>query len=128
MNDVNNQYFEYTFARQPTAFVFDPNNDIVLKTATTTLNTALQNISLSADGDQNHNVDQSEKMEYSIPDSDINNDGVVDAADVDLVRRDLLSFVSGYVDTDLNKDGSVDATDMAIVQYISSINFFVSNP
>ena len=34
MNDVNNQLFVYDFYRQPTAFVFDPNNDIVLKKAT----------------------------------------------------------------------------------------------
>jgi len=128
MNDVNNQYFEYSFARQPTAFVFDPNNDIVLKTATTTLNTALQNISMLAGEDQKYKFDQSEKEQYKIPDCDINKDGHVNAADVELVRRDLLSFVSGYVDTDLNKDGSVDATDIAIVEYISSINFFVSNP
>ncbi len=33
MNDVNNQMFMYNFYRQPTALVFDPNNDIVLKTA-----------------------------------------------------------------------------------------------
>lgn len=33
MNDVNNQYFSFNFNRQPTTVVFDPNNDIVLKTA-----------------------------------------------------------------------------------------------
>jgi hypothetical protein len=37
MNDVNNQSFAFNFNRQPTALVFDPGNDIVLKTATTTL-------------------------------------------------------------------------------------------
>lgn len=37
MNDVNNQSFAFLFTRQPTALVFDPGNDIVLKTATTTL-------------------------------------------------------------------------------------------
>lgn len=37
MNDVNNQSFAFIFTRQPTALVFDPGNDIVLKTATTTL-------------------------------------------------------------------------------------------
>jgi len=36
MNDVNNQLFVCDFFRQPTALVFDPNNDIVLKTATLT--------------------------------------------------------------------------------------------
>ncbi|MCE1163905.1 MAG: T9SS type A sorting domain-containing protein [Bacteroidetes bacterium] len=37
MNDVNNQTFLFTFNRQPTAVVFDPNNDIVIKTATLTV-------------------------------------------------------------------------------------------
>ncbi len=34
MNDVNNQTFSFDFNRQPTSVSFDPNNDIVLKTAT----------------------------------------------------------------------------------------------
>ncbi len=33
MNNVNNQYFTFTFNRQPTAVVFDPTNEIVIKTA-----------------------------------------------------------------------------------------------
>ncbi len=35
MNDVNNQSWFWNFNRQPSAFAFDPNNDIVLKTGTT---------------------------------------------------------------------------------------------
>lgn len=38
-NDVNNQTFSFLFNRQPTGLVFDPNNDIVLKQATTTQTT-----------------------------------------------------------------------------------------
>lgn len=34
MNDVNSQLFSFYFNRQPTTIVFDPNNDIVIKTAT----------------------------------------------------------------------------------------------
>ena len=34
MNDINNQYFSFYFNRQPSTVVFDPNNDIVIKTAT----------------------------------------------------------------------------------------------
>ena len=34
MNDVNNQMYSFYFNRLPTAVVFDPNNDIVVKTAT----------------------------------------------------------------------------------------------
>lgn len=33
MNDANNQLFVFTFNRQPTSLVFDPDNDIVLKQA-----------------------------------------------------------------------------------------------
>ncbi len=34
MNDVNNQTFSFQFNRQPSSIQFDPNNNIVLKTAT----------------------------------------------------------------------------------------------
>lgn len=37
MNDANYQTFVFNFSRQPTGLTFDPNNDIVLKQATTTL-------------------------------------------------------------------------------------------
>lgn len=35
MNNVNNQLFTFNFTRQPTALAFDPDNDVVLKVATT---------------------------------------------------------------------------------------------
>jgi len=34
MNDVNNQMYYFTFSQQPSAIQFDPNNQIVLKSAT----------------------------------------------------------------------------------------------
>jgi aminopeptidase N len=34
MNDANNQMFYFTFSRQPSSIQFDPNNQIVLKSAT----------------------------------------------------------------------------------------------
>jgi aminopeptidase N len=37
MNNVNNQLFSFNFNRQPTSVVFDPNNSIVIKTATLTV-------------------------------------------------------------------------------------------
>jgi aminopeptidase N len=37
INNTNNQLFTWTFNRQPTTLVFDPNNDIVLKQATTVI-------------------------------------------------------------------------------------------
>lgn len=45
MNDVNNQLFTFDFNRQPTTVVFDPNNDILLKSATLTI--GINNISNS---------------------------------------------------------------------------------
>jgi aminopeptidase N len=41
MNSVNNQVFAFRFGRQPTALVFDPNNDIVIKQGTTTVGSTL---------------------------------------------------------------------------------------
>lgn len=43
LNDVNNQMYQFNFNRQPTTVVFDPNNDIVLKTAT--LSVGINNVS-----------------------------------------------------------------------------------
>ena len=40
MNDINNQLFTFVFYnRQPTSVTFDPNNDILLKTASITVGT-----------------------------------------------------------------------------------------
>ncbi len=43
MNDLNNQSFTFTFSSQPVTVAFDPNIDIVLKTATLTI--GIRNIS-----------------------------------------------------------------------------------
>ena len=44
MNSANNQLFSWTFNRQPTSVVFDPNNEIVIKTASLVMGTG-ENIS-----------------------------------------------------------------------------------
>lgn len=44
MNNVNNQWFSFTFNRQPTSVVFDPNNEIVIKSASLIMSTE-ENIS-----------------------------------------------------------------------------------
>jgi aminopeptidase N len=121
MNDVNNQSFDFSFTRQPTALVFDPGNDIVLKTATTTLGT-----SSSIAGDESRTG--SDQMNFTAHGSDVNRDGSVDADDVRIVEADVVNFVSGYLKTDVNRDGTVDATDLAITENIASINFIVSKP
>lgn len=54
MNDVNNQLFNFMFTRQPSAVQFDPNNQIVLKSATlqqiTPIPVELTSLSASANG------------------------------------------------------------------------------
>ncbi|MBX7043509.1 MAG: hypothetical protein K1X85_11475 [Ignavibacteria bacterium] len=45
---------------------------------------------------------------------DVNQDGAVDATDVQAVDNDAGNFVSGYVSTDLNGDGFVDGSDFTI--------------
>lgn len=45
---------------------------------------------------------------------DVNQDGAVDATDVQTIDNDAANFESGYVPTDLNGDGFVDGSDFTI--------------
>ncbi len=45
---------------------------------------------------------------------DVNQNGVIDVADVSLVDNDVFNFVIGYVPTDVNGNGFVDANDLGI--------------
>ncbi len=45
---------------------------------------------------------------------DVNQDGAVDATDVQTIDNDASNFVSGYVISDINGDGFVDGTDFTI--------------
>lgn len=45
---------------------------------------------------------------------DVNQDGAVDATDVQTIDNDASNFVAGYVTSDLNGDGFVDGTDFTI--------------
>lgn len=53
---------------------------------------------------------------------DVNQDGIVDIADLVLVDNDNYSFVTGYLPTDINGDGIVDVTDLVLVDY-NSLNY-----
>ena len=44
----------------------------------------------------------------------VNQDGAVDATDVQKIDNDAANFESGYVPTDLNGDGFVDGSDFTI--------------
>jgi hypothetical protein len=52
---------------------------------------------------------------YCIYSGDVNNDGIIDAADVSSADNDAYLYLSGYLDTDVNGDYSVDATDLQII-------------
>lgn len=51
---------------------------------------------------------------FAIFSGDVNQDGVVDISDNQLIDNDVYNFVSGYVGTDLTGDYSVDLSDAAI--------------
>jgi subtilisin family serine protease len=52
---------------------------------------------------------------YTIFGGDVNQDGVVDTADMTPVDNDSDAYMAGYIDTDVNGDGGVDTADMTIV-------------
>lgn len=47
---------------------------------------------------------------------DVNQDGVIDAADMSAIDNDVANFVTGYVPTDLDGDYFVDGSELAIVE------------
>ena len=51
---------------------------------------------------------------WSFYSGDVNQDGIIDAADISAIDNDATYSVSGYVNTDLNGDNFVDAGDMSI--------------
>jgi hypothetical protein len=52
---------------------------------------------------------------YLIFSGDVNQDGVVDTADMTPVDNDSANYASGYLNTDVNGDGIIDTADMTIV-------------
>lgn len=51
---------------------------------------------------------------YVIYGGDVNQDGVVDTADMSPIDNDSYNFLSGYLSTDINGDGIVDTGDMTV--------------
>jgi hypothetical protein len=62
--------------------------------------------------------------EYGIFAGDVNQDGVVDAADLVSVDNAAAAFYTGYINTDVNGNGLVDASDIVITGNNSAV--FVS--
>jgi len=97
MNDTNNQLFTFNFTRQPTTLVFDPNNDIVIKTAT--LSVGIKNISNSIpdkfalyQNDPNP-FNPTTNITFDIPQK-----SYVKLTVYDLLGRDIVSLVNGTLD------------------------------
>ncbi len=53
-------------------------------------------------------------VKFAIYSGDVNQDGVVDAADLSLIDNASFNFVTGYVTPDVNGDSIVDASDASI--------------
>lgn len=63
---------------------------------------------------------------WAIYNGDVNQDGIIDATDLNIVDNDALNFVAGYVSSDIDGNFLVDAMDMAIVDnnaasFVSSV-------
>lgn len=97
MNDVNNQLFTFNFNRQPKAVTFDPNNNIILKTASLSVSPVLpvELISFSA-SKSNNTVELNWKTAC-----EQNNKGfeiersIIDAAKQGERKWETLGFVAG---------------------------------
>jgi hypothetical protein len=66
--------------------------------------------------------------EYGIFAGDINQDGVVDAADLVSVDNASAAFSTGYINTDVNGDGLVNSSDIVIAGNNSSVFVAVKKP
>ncbi|MDQ3021910.1 MAG: CHRD domain-containing protein [Bacteroidota bacterium] len=60
--------------------------------------------------------------EYCIFSGDVNQDGIVDLSDLQLVDNDAFNFLGGYVNTDVNGDEVVDVSDAGIAEN-NSVDF-----
>lgn len=65
---------------------------------------------------------------YCIYSGDVNQDGIIDGSDVNLIDNDALAFISGYINTDLNGDNFVDGSDFSIASNNSSNFITVISP
>ncbi len=52
---------------------------------------------------------------YVIYGGDVNQDGIIDTADISPIDNDSYNFMTGYLSTDINGDGIVDTGDMTVV-------------
>ena len=63
-------------------------------------------------------------VKFALYNGDVNQDGLIDLADMVLVFNDAANFVTGYVKTDVNGDNLIDLADMLIT--FNNASAFVS--
>lgn len=88
-------------------------NAITLSSSTQT-NYSLSSSSSQALGNNQIHVDTS-PLRFAIYSGDVDQDGIVDATDLDIVDHDASIGVGGYVRSDVNGDFFVDGSDLLIV-------------
>ncbi len=67
-------------------------------------------------------------VRFAIFSGDVNQDGIVDGADISNDENDATNAVSGYVNTDVTGDDYVDASDLSIIENNSTANVQVLAP
>jgi hypothetical protein len=65
---------------------------------------------------------------YAIYSGDTDQDGTVDALDINFIDNDASSFAFGYNVSDLTGDGATDASDLNIVDNNSQLFLFTAQP
>lgn len=65
---------------------------------------------------------------FAIYSGDINQDGTIDAVDMNYIDNDASIFAFGYNPSDLSGDGATDALDMNYVDNSSQLFLFVARP
>jgi len=65
---------------------------------------------------------------YAIYSGDVNQDGIIDAADLSEVDNDIINSATGYLPADLNGDGFVEVSDLSMVENNSSAGIQIVKP
>jgi hypothetical protein len=65
---------------------------------------------------------------YALYSGDVNQDGTVDASDMNSIDNDASTFAFGYNITDLTGDGATDANDLNIVDNNTQLFLFAARP
>jgi|GEM_PF-1637466 len=79
------------------------------------LNYDFTSSSAQAYGNNMSQIDSS-PLRYGIYSGDVNQDGIIDAADISIIENDAANSLTGYVSSDLTGDDAVDASDISLVE------------